>query len=93
MEFAWWCLRWAAGRPFVATDCGGNRELAEDGRCGRIVAPGDHGALADALLALLADPAAGTRMGEAGRARIEQRHRPEAVCARFADLYREVAPG
>ena len=83
----------AAARPFVATDCGGNRELAEEGRCGRIVAPGDHAALAAALLELLAGPDGCARMGLAGRARIEQRHRPEAECARFADLYDEVAPG
>jgi glycosyltransferase involved in cell wall biosynthesis len=38
-----------AGRPVVAADAGGAREIVEDGRTGRLVAPGDAGALAAAL--------------------------------------------
>lgn len=47
----------ALGTPIVATDCGsGAREILDDGRLGRLVAPGDAVALADALARELDDP-------------------------------------
>lgn len=39
----------AAGRPVLVTDVGGLAETVEEGVSGRIVPPGDAGALADAL--------------------------------------------
>jgi glycosyltransferase involved in cell wall biosynthesis len=80
----------AAGIPFVATDCGGNRELSDAGRCGRIVAAGDADALARALIELLSRPDEGASMGRSGRCRIELQHRPSTVCEAFAELYRDV---
>ena len=77
----------AAAVPFVATDCGGNRELAAAGPCGIIVAPGDAESLARALGELLSGEAQRLRMGRAGRRRIEEAHRPGAVCAQFSELY------
>jgi glycosyltransferase involved in cell wall biosynthesis len=61
----------AAGLPVVCTPVGGLPEALTDGLEGAMVAPGDVAALADALDALLSDPALGRRMGEAGRLRIE----------------------
>lgn len=47
----------AVGTPVVATDCpSGPREILQDGALGRLVAPGDHHALADAIRATLAHP-------------------------------------
>ncbi|MCO5060630.1 MAG: glycosyltransferase [Kiritimatiellae bacterium] len=80
----------AAGLPVVATDCGGNRELVEEGRTGYIVRPGDANALADRLIALLNNPQLARHMGAAGRSVVEANHRPAAVAERFATLYREV---
>jgi len=57
----------ALGRPVVCTDVGGNRELVVDGVTGRLVPPGDASALCGAIAALLADPGAARRLGEAGR--------------------------
>jgi glycosyltransferase involved in cell wall biosynthesis len=44
----------ASGLPVVATRVGGNVEIVDEGRCGRLFAPGDVDALA-ALLAQYAD--------------------------------------
>jgi glycosyltransferase involved in cell wall biosynthesis len=57
----------AAGRPVVAPDAGGPREIVGDG-AGRLYAPGDPDAAAAALRAVLADdgaPAAARRRAEA----------------------------
>jgi len=68
----------AAGRPVVAADAAGPREIVGDG-AGSLFAPGDAGAAAAALRAVLADPAAPA----AARARAEQ-FSVEASAARFA---------
>lgn len=57
----------AAGRPVVASRAGGIPELIQDGRTGLLVEPDDPETLADALLALLADPERCRSMGAAGR--------------------------
>jgi glycosyltransferase involved in cell wall biosynthesis len=47
----------ACGCPVVATDCpGGVREILDRGRWGRLVPPGDHEAMKDALLRTLDEP-------------------------------------
>lgn len=47
----------AAGLPMVVSRLQGLVETIEDGRTGFLFEPGDHGALADCLTALLDDPA------------------------------------
>ena len=42
----------AAGKPIVATDIEGNREIVDPGKTGLIVPPADENALAEALVAL-----------------------------------------
>ena len=57
----------AGGRPVVATAVGGTREVVPAPRAGRIVDPRDPGAIARALLAVLADPPAPAACREAAR--------------------------
>ncbi|WP_456432134.1 glycosyltransferase family 4 protein [Nitratifractor sp.] len=57
----------AMGKPIVATDVVGCREVVEDGRNGLLVPPRDAAALADAIGRLLDDSALRQRMGEASR--------------------------
>ena len=58
-------------RPVVASRVGGVQELVEDGVSGRVVAPGDVSALAEAFVELASNPARWRTMGEAGRAKVE----------------------
>ena len=62
----------AYGRPVVAGDVGGLRDLVRHEETGLLVPPGDVGALRAALQRLLADPDLRRRFGEAGRARIAE---------------------
>lgn len=59
----------ASGRPVIATRVGGVAELVEDGISGRMVAPGNAEALAEAMTDLAASPGRRREMGEAGRAK------------------------
>ena len=63
----------AHGRPVVAADVGGLRDLVVHEETGLLVPPRDVGALRAALERLLANRELRRRMGEAGRARIAER--------------------
>jgi glycosyltransferase involved in cell wall biosynthesis len=80
----------AMGRPAVATDIRGCREVVGPGETGLLVAPRDPAALAAAILRLLAEPDEARRMGTAGRARAVERFDEEAVIARTLDVYRRL---
>ena len=54
----------SAGVPPVATRVGGIPEVVLDGESGRLVEPGDHAALARAIVDLAADPEERERLGE-----------------------------
>lgn len=61
------------GVPLIATDCGGPRELFEDGRSGYLIPVRDEAAVADRLSRLAADPAQRRAFAEAGRAFVRQK--------------------
>jgi L-malate glycosyltransferase len=81
----------ACGRAVVASRTGGIPEVVDDGVTGRLVAPRDHGAMAQAILGLLADGAVRRRMGEAGLARVEARFTVERMIAGTVAVYARVA--
>ncbi|HEY3196766.1 MAG TPA: glycosyltransferase family 4 protein [Nitrospirales bacterium] len=60
----------AMERPVVATLTGGLPEIVNNGETGLLVPSGDAPALAEAVIALLRDPARAGAMGKAGRARV-----------------------
>ncbi len=77
----------AAGCCVVASDHGGLPELLRDGETGVLVAPGDAVALAEALAALLADPARRAALGAAAAADVGTRLTPERMLAEVQALY------
>jgi glycosyltransferase involved in cell wall biosynthesis len=82
----------AAGRPIVATDVPGCREVARDGKEGILVPLGDSEAAARALTTLAADQALRQRLGAAANARFNERFTAAAVRETVRNLYRSVMP-
>jgi glycosyltransferase involved in cell wall biosynthesis len=77
---------WSARRPVVAAAVGGPAELIDPNRTGLLVPPDDAPALADAIAAVLADPARAAALAAAGRARYEADFTEAAVVARWHDF-------
>lgn len=79
----------AAGLPVVATRSGGPETIVDDGRTGVLVPPGDPVALAEAVLALRADPAARARLAEAARREAAGRFDVRSQVRAYEALYDE----
>ena len=83
----------ALGRPVVATDVGGTRELVVEGQTGYLVPARNPQVLADRLAAMLADPARRDAMGAAGRARAEAHFSLEAMVTGTERLFQTLVTG
>jgi glycosyltransferase involved in cell wall biosynthesis len=74
-------------RAVVGSGVGGIPDVVADGETGILVPPGDAGALADALVRVLSDPALAERLGAEGRTRVERwLATPEEYARRVRDL-------
>jgi len=80
----------ACGRPLVATDVPGCREVVRHGVNGLLVPPRDPEALAEAIATLLKDPALRARMGARGREIAVQEFSEERVVRETLELYRQL---
>ncbi len=78
----------ACGLPLVTTDSSGCREVVQDGVNGLLVPVADAQALADAILRLLADPAAARALGARARQIVERDFSLGPVIAAQLALYR-----
>jgi glycosyltransferase involved in cell wall biosynthesis len=80
----------ACGRPIVAADMPGCREIVRQGETGLRVPPHDVRRLGAALAALAADPAARQAMGLAGRALVERDFADAVIAEQTLALYRRM---
>lgn len=83
----------AVGRPVVATRVGGNPELVQDGVTGLVVPPANSAALAEAVGALLDDPARAGAMGAAAKRVAEERFSVRAMVEAHEELYCKLCSG
>jgi glycosyltransferase involved in cell wall biosynthesis len=79
----------AAGRPIVAADVPGCREIVREGENGLLVPARSIEALADALTHLIENPELRKRMGVCGRSRAEREFGLEMVITQILQLYSE----
>jgi glycosyltransferase involved in cell wall biosynthesis len=80
----------AAGVPVVASAVGGIPDQTRHDKEGLLVPPGDTGAMGDAIVALLRDPARARSLGEAGRRRATSEFSHAAMVRRIEDVYRDI---
>lgn len=77
----------ACGRPIVATDVPGCREIARPDLNAVLVPPDNAPALADAIARLATDPALRQRLGAAGRRMVESEFSSERIGRAIVALY------
>lgn len=80
----------ACGKPIVATDVDGCREVVRDGVNGFLVPPRNPGALASAIERLIGDPALRQAMGLRGRRIVVERFTDETINDQTLAVYREL---
>ena len=77
----------AAGKPVVAYDCDGAREICLDGQTGFLISPGDHSLLAARLGELAEHPALRLRLGTTGRELVRRQFSVEGMVDALQALY------
>ena len=82
----------AAGRPVVAYDCDGAREVCLDNQTGFLIRPGHYARLKESVLQLANDSALRTRLGECGREFVRQNFSVEQMVGALATLYQKMKP-
>ncbi len=80
----------AYGRPPLASAIGGLGEVVVERETGRLLPPGDAGALAAAIAEIIDQPASLQGYAAAGRKRYESLFSEENAAAAIADAAREV---
>lgn len=77
------------GKPIIATDIPGNRDLVIQGETGFLYRCGDPGELVRRTCAVLRDPAELARLGANARARIQTEFSLEKMINSYAQLYEQ----
>ncbi|HLY73191.1 MAG TPA: glycosyltransferase, partial [Planctomycetota bacterium] len=77
------------GRPVVAFDCDGAREVVEEGVTGRLVRPKSVEGLRAAIQDLLSRPDRGRSLGRAGRERVAAKFDWRANAETLSSVYQE----
>ncbi len=77
----------SAGKPVIATDTGGSKDIIDNGINGVLVEPGNSEALAEAILKLLEDPVQRQRLGESAREKIKERFPIDKMVSKTEQVY------
>ncbi len=80
----------AAGRPVVASDVGGVRDVVQEGETGLLVPPADPAALAGAIVRLARSPDLASSMADRARARVRELFTLDRMVEAYARLYRQI---
>ncbi|HJO34326.1 MAG TPA: glycosyltransferase family 4 protein [Anaerolineales bacterium] len=80
----------AMAKPVVASDLGGPRELVRHDENGLLIPPNDPRKLAEAIIAILSEPARAQAMGEAGCRRARELFDARKSAARTFSIYEEL---
>jgi glycosyltransferase involved in cell wall biosynthesis len=83
----------AAGKPVVAYDCDGAREVCFDGETGCLISPGDLTTLTRRLLELAADRSLRNRLGSKGQQFVRDHFSVERMVQNIHDLYGRLLNG
>ena len=81
----------AAGKPVVAFDVDGAREVCRDGETGFLVRAGDAGGVATAVIRLLQDKLLSAKLGNRGRELVSAEFSEELMVQRIDKLYRRLS--
>jgi len=77
----------ALGKPVIATDGGGTKEIVDDGVTGFLIGQSDPEQLASKIEMLLNDQGLRTAMGEKGSSRVSESFSIEQMTGKYVDLY------
>jgi glycosyltransferase involved in cell wall biosynthesis len=80
----------AMAKPVAASKVSALPEIVVPGETGWLLAPGDAGELADAMMAVLSDPDRAAQMGRAGKERVRREFPVQRMASRTAELYRSL---
>jgi glycosyltransferase involved in cell wall biosynthesis len=80
----------ACGRPVVAFDVDGSREVCRDGETGFLIRAEDSAGLAGAVIRLLQDKSLATRLGAKGREVVREEFSEELMVRRIHELYQRL---
>jgi len=80
----------AAGKPVIATDTGGSKDLIDSNINGVLVEPGNSEALAEAILKLLGNPAQRQRLGESARKTVKERFPIDKMVSKTEQIYTQL---
>ncbi len=83
----------AQGRPVVASDVGGHRELIENGRTGFLYPVSDPDALAARIIEVLNSGSRIEEVTRAARLFVEQERRWSVVCEKYLHVYEQLLAG
>lgn len=80
----------ALAKPVIATNCGGNNELIENGRTGLMVSDHKPETIVKAIGCLLANQEMARRMGEYGKIRLEREFSLDRMVQEYDRLYTRI---